>query len=128
MCNDWCFGRTAKVPMMTATEKADDKGLGSLKGHVHNAAMGTQADNYTKTTKAIAKCVGQVCGNEMRLLALNGKESTPTELTHPNGTNVTNKGKAIWGEQCNLFLKQEVQHKDQNAKVVCGQCDKAMKN
>ena len=116
---------------MTATVKADDKGLGSLKGHVYIAAMGTQANNYTKTTKAIAKCVGWVYGNEMQQLVLNGKESTPTEPTYPDGTNVTNKDKAIWGKRYDLFLKQEVQCKDQKAKVftiVYGQCDKAMKN
>ena len=62
--DDWYFGRTAKVPTMTAT-KADDKGLGSLKGQRYTSAMGMQADNYIKTTKAIAKCVGRVYGNEM---------------------------------------------------------------
>ena len=50
--------------MMTAT-KADDKELGSLKGQQCTAAMGAQADNYTKTTEAIAECVGQVHGNEI---------------------------------------------------------------
>ena len=46
---------------MTASTKADDKGLGSLKGCVYTAAMGTQANNYTNITKAIAKYVGGVC-------------------------------------------------------------------
>ena len=63
--NNWHFGRMAKVPTTTATAKADDEGLGSLKGHVHATARGTQASNCTKTTKAMAKCVGWVCGNEM---------------------------------------------------------------
>ena len=117
-CNDWYFGRTAKAPMMTANAKADDNGLGSLKGHVHTAAMVTQANNYTWTTKAIAKHVGPVHGNEMRQLVLNGKESTPTEPTYPDGTNVTGKDKAIWGKRHDLFLKQEVQCKDQKAKCL----------
>ena len=76
---------------MIFSTKADDKGLGTLKGHMHTVAMGTQADNYTRTTKAIAKCMGWVYGNEMRLLVLNGKESTPTEPTYPDGTNATDK-------------------------------------
>ena len=57
MHNDWCFGQTTKVPMMTATVKADDKGLASPKGHVRTMAMGAQADNCATTTKAIAECI-----------------------------------------------------------------------
>ena len=113
---------------MTASTKADKKGLGSLKGHVCTAAMGTQADNHTRTTKVIAEHMGRVCGNKMQQLVLNGKESEPT---YPDGSNVSDKDKAIWGKRHDLFLKQEVQHKDQKAKVftiVCGQCNKAMKN
>ena len=128
--NNWYFGRTTKVPPMTAT-KADNEGLGSLKGHVYTTAMGTQADSYARTTKAISKCVTRVYGNEMQQIVLSGKESTPTEPTYPDGTNVTDKDKTIWGKRHDLFLKQEVQYKDQKAKVftiVCGQCDKAMKN
>ena len=116
---------------MSASTKADEKGLGSLKGHVYTAAMGAQADDYTKTTKAIAEYVGRVYGNEMRQLVLNGKESTPTELAYPDGTSATDKDKAIWSKRCDLFLKQEAQHTDHKAKVftiVFGQCDKAMKN
>ena len=92
-----------KVPTMTVNEKADDKGPGSLKGHVCTAAMGTQANNYTRTTKAIAEYVGEVYGNEMQQLVLNGKDSTPTEPTYPDGTNVTNKDKAIWGKRHDCF-------------------------
>ena len=129
--NNWHFRRTAKKPKMTATAKEDDKGPVSLKGHVHTAAMGTQANDCTRMTKAIAECVGRVHVNNMQQLAQSGKESTPTEPAHPDGTNGTNKDKAIWGEQHDLFLKQEVQCKDQKAKaftIVFGQCNKAMKN
>ena len=100
----------------TAT-KADDKGLGSLKGQQCTAAIGAQADNCTKTTQATAKCMGQVHGNEMQQLALSGTESTPTEPAHPDDTNATDKDQAIWSEQHDLFLKQEVQCKDQKAKA-----------
>ena len=67
----------------------------------------------------------------MQQLALNGTESTPTELAYPDSTSATDKDKAIWSKQYDLFLKQEVLYKDQKAKVftiVYGQCDKAMKN
>ena len=117
ICNNWYFGKMAKAPMMTAT-KADDKGLGSLKGQQCTAAMGAQADNYTKTTKAIAKCVGQVCGNEMQQLVLSGTGSTPAEPTYPDDMNATNKDKAIWSKQCDLFLKQEVQYKGPEGKGI----------
>ena len=49
--------------------------------------------------KAIAECMGRVYGNEMWQFVLNEKESTPTELVYPNGTNATDKDKAIWGER-----------------------------
>ena len=88
---------------MTATVKADDKELSSLNGHAQTVAIGAQADGCSETTKAIAECVGRVHENEMQRLALNGKESTPTEQTHPGNTNVTNKDKAIWGKQHDLF-------------------------
>ena len=120
-----------KTPTITAAAaKIENKGLGSLKGQQYTAAMGTQADNCTKTTKAIAKYMGRVYGNEMRQLVLSGNESTPTKPVQPDDTNATNKDKATWGKQCGLFLKQEVQCKDQKAKVftmVFGQCNKAMK-
>ena len=130
--DDWHFGRTVKTPTITASAaKTENKGLGSLKGHMHTMAMGTQANNCATTTKIITECVSRVCGNEMRQLVVSVKESTPTEPVQPDDTNATNKDKATWGKQCGLFLKQEVQCKDQKAKVftiVCGQCDKAMKN
>ena len=65
ICNNWYFGRTAKIPTMTVNAKADKKGLGSLEGHVCTVGLGTQANNYTRTKKAIAECMGRVHGNEM---------------------------------------------------------------
>ena len=65
ICNDWYFDRTTKVPTMTATMEADNKGLASLKGHVCTAALGMQANNCTTMTKAIAECVATVHGNKM---------------------------------------------------------------
>ena len=54
--DNWYFGRTAKIlPMTASAANADDEGLASLKGHVHTTAMGAQANNYTKTAKAIAE-------------------------------------------------------------------------
>ena len=57
---NWHFDKLVEIPMMTASKNMDDKGLGSLKGHAQTASMGTQADNCTKTAKAIAKHVGWV--------------------------------------------------------------------
>ena len=70
--------------MMTAA-KADDKGLGSLKEQQCTIAMGAQADNCTKNTKAIAECVGRVCGNEMRQLVMSGTESVVMFLHRTSG-------------------------------------------
>ena len=117
--------------MTASTSKADDEGLGSLKGCVCTTAMGAQADNHTTTTKAIAKCFGRVHGNEMQQLVLSGTESTPTEPAYLDGTSATGKEKAILSKWCNLFLKQEVQHKDHTAQAfatVFGPCNEAMQN
>ena len=130
--DDWHFGRTVKTPTITASAaKTENKELGSLKGYVHTMAMDTQANNCATTTKIIAECVSRVCGNEMRQLVVSVKESTPTEPVQPDDANATNKDKATWGKQCGLFLKQEVQCKDQKAKVFKifhGQCNKAMQS
>ena len=81
---------------MTATAKEDDKGLASLKGCVCTAAMGTQANNHTMTTNAIAECVGRVHGNEMQQLVLSGKKSNqlnqPTQMTLMQPTNAKPSG------------------------------------
>ena len=116
---------------MTAPTKEDDEGLDSLKGHMHTAAMGTQANDHATTTKAVAECIGRVCGDKVQQLTLSGKESTPTEPVCPDVAIATNKDDPMWGESHNLLLKQKVQCKDHKAKaftIVFGQCDKAMKN
>ena len=93
-------------------------------------AMGASADNHIKTTKAIAEHLGWVHGNKVKQLVLSGKKSTPTELAHLDGTNPTDKDKAIWSMWHDLCLKQETQCKDDEAKmfaIVFSQCDKAIR-
>ena len=78
---------------MTAAAKADNKGPVGLKGHVHTAAMGTQANDCATMTKAIAEHVNRVQGKKMQELALSGKESTPTEPADPHDADATEKDK-----------------------------------
>ena len=70
---------THKVPMMTATTKADNKGFVNPKEHVHTTEMNTQADKDATTTKVIVGCFGRVHDSKMQQLALSGKESTSAE-------------------------------------------------
>ena len=120
------------MPTITASEKADEKWLSSLKGHLCTAVIGAQADGHTTMSKAIAECIGRVHGNKMHQLALSGKESTQIEPAHPDGMTATKKDKAIWSEQIHpQNRRHNTKIRRQKAKVftiVFGQCNKAMKN
>ena len=118
---------------MTDTVESKEAGkLSVLKGHLYDVAKpGKQADQYTQTTKAIGEYVGRVYGREMLQLVLHLKECKPSEPEYPTGNAVTERDKAVWGKQYDLYLKKQEQYEDYKAKVftiVLGQCTKAMKN
>ena len=103
--------------------------LDELKSHVYGMGASMKADQYAKTTKAIAEYVGRVYGHEMKMLVLKGQETVPQEPEYPTTTN--DKDKAIWSKKYDQYLKQEQRYKDYKAKVftiVMGQCDKPMQN
>ena len=104
---------------------------GELKEFYCIASAGKQADQYTKTTKAIAEYVGRVYGHEMKILVLQGKETVIQEPEYPTGSTVTEKDKAIWSKRYDLYLKKEDRYNDYKAKVftlVLSGCDKPMRN
>jgi hypothetical protein len=107
-----------------------DKSKAELEKHMYcMAEVGRQADQYAKSTKAIAEYVGRVYGQEMRSLVLSGTESVPKEPVYPStGTNME---KAVWSKKYDLFLKKEEKYLDYKAKVftiIMGQCNKPMRN
>ena len=54
--------------------------ISELKGHQYELiGAGTQADQYTKTTKAIGEYVGHVYGNAMKKLVIHWVEKKPKE-------------------------------------------------
>lgn len=103
--------------------------LNELKSQVYGMGASVKADQYAKTTKAIAEYVGQVYGHDMKMLVLKGQETVLQEPEYPTTTN--EKEKAIWSKKYDHYLKHEQRYKDYKAKVftiVMGQCDKPTKN
>jgi len=91
--------------------------------------VGKQANEHSKTAKAIGEYVGRVYGHEMKKLVLQLEESEPEEPEHPQTT--ADKDKAIWSKEHDLHLKKRERHEDQKSKVftiIVGQCSKPMKN
>ena len=118
--------------MTDDVESKETRKLSALKGHLYDVAEpGKQVDQYTQTTKAIGEYVGRVYGREMLQLVMHLKECAPKEPVYPTGNTITERDKAVWGKQYDLYLKKQEQYDDYKAKVftiVLGQCTKAMKN
>jgi len=112
--------------------KVPREGITELGDAVYQlAAVGKQAAKYTKTTKAIAEYVGREYGYEMRSLVLSGKDGAPVEPEYPEGMKPSERDKAVWSKQYNLYLKKMDRYQTDKAKVftiVLGQCEKAMKH
>jgi len=104
--------------------------ISELQSHVYGLANSKQADQYTKTTKAIAEYVGRVYGPDMKVLVSLGKESLPVEPEFPQDA-TDEKAKAIWSKKYDLYTKKSdkyVEYKAKTFTVVFGQCDEPMKN
>ena len=116
------------IAMATASE--DKPKISELKDKVCGTTdVGKQADECSKTAKAIGEYVGRVCGHEMKKLVLQLEESEPEEPEHPQTT--ADKDKAIWSKEHDMRLKKLERREDQKSKVftiVVGQCSKPMKN
>ena len=121
---------------MTDVERVSHDGKGGkiseLRDQLYDVAdVGTQADKYTKTTKAIGEYVGRVYSKEMKNLVLHLKEGAPVEPVYPDTTSATEKDKAVWSKLYDRYLKRLEVYDDYKAKVftiIMGQCTKAMKN
>ena len=98
--------------------QAPKYGIAELDGYVYLLALvSMQVDKYTKTTKAIAEYVGREFGQEMRMLVLKGTDGAPKEPQYPEGDQVTEKDKAIWSKEYNVYVKQRQLYKSDKAKV-----------
>jgi len=108
----------------------EETSIRELKSQVYGLANSKQADQYTKTTKAIAEYVGRVYGHEMKVLVSLGREMPPEEPDHPVDT-TNEKEKAIWSKKYDLCTKKSdkyVEYKAKTFTVVFGCCDKPMQN
>ena len=116
--------------MSMSSELEEKVPIAELKGKVHvTADVGKQADQYTKTTKAIGEYIGRVYGQEMKMLVLQLSENGPSEPTYPEQGD--DKMKAIWSKEYDHCLKKQERYADQKAKVfaiILGQCNKPMRN
>jgi len=83
----------------------EETSIRELKSQVYGLANSKQADQYTKTTKAIAEYVGRIYGHEMKVLVSLGREMPPEEPDYP--ADATNeKEKAIWSKKYDLCTKK----------------------
>ena len=111
------------------TEEKETTKVAELKSERYSIAdVGKQANQYSKTTKAISEYAGRVYGLEMKMLVL-GYETVPKEPEYP--TTETDKTKAIWSKEYDMFMKKKDKYRDYKAKVftiIIGQCDPSMRN
>jgi len=115
-----------------ANDSTEKTSIAELKGKEYSMAAGTkggQADKYTQVTRAIGDYVGRVFGREMKILVINGKETTHEEPEYPKNDN---KGDvAMWSKKYDQYTADAKAYKKNKEKVfviVIGQCDKAMRN
>ena len=93
------------------------------------AKSGEQAGRYERTTRAVGEFVGKEYGYEMKMLVLQGTETTHTAPTL--GDKPTRTEELAWGKDYDMYLKKKDRYDDQKAKVfttIYGHCDEAMKN
>ena len=106
--------------------------ISELTAHRHELiGAGAQADQCTKTTKAIGEYVGRVYGNAMKKLVMHWVEKKPKEPDYPDSAKPSEKDKAVWNKKHDLYLKQQERHDDHRAKVfvtIIGRCSKAVRN
>ena len=68
------------VESQAKNERTEKLGVEALKNNIYSiAAVEKQADQYTKTTKAIGDYAGRVYGHNMKLLVTTGTDNVPTE-------------------------------------------------
>ena len=106
--------------------------VGELKNYKYGAASGAhQAQEYDTTTKEIAGYVARLYGQDMKVLVASGKESPPIEPKYPEGDKATNKDKAIWSKEYDIFARKRDRYEEYKAKVfaiIVKQCEKAVIN
>lgn len=118
---------TESKPKKKSLKWGDVEALGK---NVYFITKGQQADQYTKTTEAIADYVGIKYGMVMRSLVKDQKEIKLTEPTTPkSGASELEVKK--WEKELDRYYKKVDKYEEDKAKVfivIKGQCTLAMKN
>ena len=118
------------MKMPTDGNKKGRASIAELKGAVYELSGSQNADQYSKTTKAIGEYAGRTFGHDMKKLVLQLVESQPVEPEYPKEGS-GEKERAIWSKRYDLYLKREERYKDQKGKlftIVVGQCTKLVRN
>ena len=103
-----------------------------LKGHIYNVGTGSQADQFTATTKALLSYSGRKCSNpqDIRIAIERQKDvSIPTinSRTDIDGEVV----KLLLRKETDTYVKRSQQYRQNKAKIYSvdlGQCTEAMNN
>jgi len=93
------------------------------------AKTNEQADEYSKTTKAIGEYVGKTYGHEMMVLVMQLTETSIPVPVLPEDAN--RQRELMWGKEYDMYLKKKDRYEEQKAKVfalIIGQCELPVKN
>jgi hypothetical protein len=106
--------------------------IAELSNNVYQYGTRDQGDSFTRTTEAIADCVGREYRKEMRLLVKNQEENEPKELMIPDieETKLPFVMKKYETELKQYYFKKE-RYKEHKAKIFVirkGHCTLNMKN
>ena len=119
--------------MSEEKEEKKEIGITELKSKVYSMPgsnkSGRDADNYTKTTRAIAEYAGRVYGHAVKTLILKEQEAVFVKPKYPKKDD--EEAKAIWSKDYDWYKRKVENYDDHKAKVftlVYGRCDKAVKN
>ena len=103
-----------------------------LKGHIYDMGTGSQTDQFTATTKALASYAGRKCSypQEIRISIERHKDVAIPILTSRTDIDME-VVKLLLGKEIYVYVKRSQQYHQNKAKiysVALGQCTEATEN
>ena len=103
-----------------------------LKGHIYNVGTGSQAEQFTATTKALASYAGQKFSDPQDIRIVIERQKDVVILIPTSRLNIEAEvAKLLLGKEIGAYAKQSQQYRQNKAKiysVALRQCTEAMKN
>ena len=103
-----------------------------LKGHIYDAGMGYQADQFTATTKALSSYAGQKCSNPQDIrIAIESQQDASISISTSRTDIDGEVEKLLLGKDINTYAKRSQQYLQNKAKVysvALEKCTEATRN